>query len=153
MGRGLDYRCYGRSVRPVWDEIDYSAVDIVLDGVTEFDNTSATISGQLTVSGNAPANAVIEVLYSMTGTTLEELKTDSVVTAELTGRFFRARLTELQSTTYHYTVKVQIGNRIYYGPVKSFCTDSQATGNSLEGFGKGAPIGGGIFDGIKPNNQ
>ena len=132
------YRYDGMSVRPVWDIIDWSAIELSLGEVTEIGNTSAVLNGRLVVPDNAP---IKDVRFYCSTTNYEIGKEDEDQGTEATrsGDNITARFTGLtRGTTYYYMATALIGTKTYYTEVKTFTTNSGSnTNGGLEGFNKG----------------
>ena len=108
----------------------YSA-EITSSSADSVSFTYATLTGKLTVTSVEPLSKETWFLYSATSTTLDDLISSGIkVTASLddTGTMTAKVEGFFDGTTYYFVPAAKILDKIYFGTVSSFTTDSLPTG-------------------------
>ena len=92
--------------------------------------SSASVSGQFTVTATADLTTQAYFLFSASASTLEALKASGTrVDADITGETFATVLQNIQDgATFHYVACIKVHDTVFYGAVKSFTTPAVPQG-------------------------
>ena len=118
-----DKEFYGELKTLKTKDIDASVTTL---NATEVGETKATLNGKLAVNSTETWQKSVWFLYSNEETTLEGLKssgTKAPSTLEGDGLFCSSLTDLIISTTYYYVSVAKVGEKDFYGEVKSFTTN------------------------------